>query len=72
MSGAERESLCWRCGRPGTRSCAWDDSKGTTPVAGWTAQVVPWREMDGSDGVSYHVTACPLFVASSGERGRSL
>ena len=61
MGFANKETLCWRCKRPGTRTCAWDDSKGNVPVEGWTAEEVPFRENDGSHIRTYHVIDCPLF-----------
>ncbi len=62
MSGAsacERESLCWKCTRPGTGTCSWD--KNLTPVPGWDATAVRWRHKPGEYGHTWHVNACPLF-----------
>ena len=56
------DTLCWRCKRPGTRSCAWDDSKGEIPVEGWTAEEVPYLGWAyGEEKTTFHVIDCPLF-----------
>lgn len=59
-------TLCWDCAKA-TGGCSWSDR--LTPVEGWTA--VPRRiashEIPGMDS-SYHVAACPEFVADA-ERG---
>lgn len=61
MGFQNKETLCWRCKRPGTGSCSWDASRGSVPVEGWTADEVPFRERDGSHIRTYHVIDCPLF-----------
>ena len=61
MGFQNKETLCWRCKRPGTGSCSWDASRGSVPVDGWTADEVPYREQDGSHIITYHVIDCPLF-----------
>ena len=55
------EQLCWRCKRVGTGTCAWDASKGTVPVEGWTAKEVPYRYGNSQHTTTYEITACPLF-----------
>ena len=61
MGFTNKETLCWRCKRPGTRTCSWDDSKGETPVEGWTAEKVPYMNWTNNPSTTYHVTECPLF-----------
>ena len=61
MAFANKETLCWRCKRPGTRTCSWDDSKGETPVEGWTAEKVPYMNWTNNPSTTYHVIECPLF-----------
>lgn len=53
------ETLCWRCKRPGTGSCSWD--KNLTPVPGWDAVAVRWRDTPGKYQMTWHINACPLF-----------
>lgn len=53
---------CWFCMRPGTRSCPWDDSKGSIPTPGWTAIPTPLLIQGKGIVTSYHVIDCPLFV----------
>ena len=55
------ETLCWRCKRPGTRTCSWDDSMGTVPVEGWDAEETRRWGWNESCVTSYRVKACPLF-----------
>ena len=57
------ESLCWKCTRPGTGTCSWD--KNLTPVPGWDATAVLWRDKPGEYIRTWHVNACPLFCAVS-------
>lgn len=57
--GCTGETLCWRCRRPGTGTCSWD--KSLTPVCGWDAVAVPWREAPGKYQMTWHVNGCPLF-----------
>ena len=52
-----KDTICWRCKRPGTGTCSWDKSKGIIPVEGWKAE----RVYVGGIGVSYKVFECPLF-----------
>lgn len=54
------ETLCWRCKRPGTGTCPWD--KNLTPVPGWDAVAVRWRDMPGKYQMTWRVNACPMFV----------
>lgn len=65
MSTRKAETICWRCKRPGTRTCSWDDSKGTVPVEGWEAEETSlWCGQENGGGrtvKSYIVHACPLF-----------
>ena len=55
----EKDTLCWRCTRPGTGSCSWD--KRLVPVDGWTAVPSEFREQDGSYAKSWRVLLCPQF-----------
>ena len=57
-----KETLCWKCKRPGTNSCSWDKSRGRVPVEGWNADQCAFRDSDGTYGSSYRVNECPLFV----------
>lgn len=59
VRGGKRETLCWRCTRPGTGTCSWD--KRLEPVEGWTAEEHRFRESDGSTTVSWCVLDCPLY-----------
>lgn len=62
MGCKNKETLCWRCKRPGTNTCSWDKSRGTVPVDGWTAEEVPyigWHENRAT--TSFFVIECPLF-----------
>ena len=65
------ETLCWRCKRPGTGSCAWDKSKGNTPVDGWTAEEVPYMSWCRSRATTtFVVIDCPLFVPEENYKQR--
>lgn len=57
-----KETLCWKCKRPGTGSCSWDRSRAKVPVEGWDADEVPYRESNGTYKTTYHVNECPLFI----------
>lgn len=59
----QMETLCWTCTAPGTGRCVWDESKGITPVEGWTAQRTFMRPLDmsGPPVQSYRVIACPKY-----------
>ena len=61
METNKKDTLCWRCKRPGTRTCSWDDSMGSVPVEGWTAEETPFRAKDGEYIKTYNVIDCPLF-----------
>lgn len=62
MGFSNKETLCWRCKRAGTESCAWDKSRGNVPVEGWTAEESKIRVGNGVYTKSYRVIDCPLFV----------
>lgn len=62
MGFQNKETLCWQCKRPGTGSCSWDQSRAKTPVEGWKAEEVRFREDTGIYTTTYHVIECPLFV----------
>lgn len=67
-----KSTLCWRCQRPGTNTCSWDESRGTVPVEGWTAEVRPLRMQIGRVPImktSYHVIACPLYIPDENQKG---
>ena len=55
----QNETLCWKCQRPGTGTCPWD--KSLTPVPGWDATAVLWRDKPGEYHRTWHVKDCPLF-----------
>lgn len=58
---SQKETLCWSCKKPGTRACAWDDSKGNVPVEGWTAEERPYPGACVGPKRSFHVIKCPLY-----------
>ncbi len=64
-AACERESLCWRCTRPGTGACSWD--RNLCPVPGWEAEMRQW-----GSGLSWHVFKCPLFDEQKDFDGRAL
>ena len=71
----QKETLCWSCKRPGTRTCSWDDSKGNVPVEGWTAEERPYPGAYVGPKRSFHVIECPLYekdekyyIATGGEK----
>lgn len=62
MGFPTKETLCWRCKRPGTNTCSWDKSRGNVPVEGWTAEEVPFMSwIESRATTTFHVIDCPLF-----------
>ena len=57
-----KETLCWKCKRPGTRTCSWDSSCGNIPVDGWVATDAKHRASRGGYIKTYHVIECPMFI----------
>lgn len=54
------DTKCWTCTKPGKSLCAWDASKATVPVEGWTAIPTTVR-IDERVEPSYLVLECPLY-----------
>ena len=74
----KNESLCWTCQRSATKpcnQCSW--AYNYTPVKGWTAEetVCDIHDTSGKRTPihSYHITACPQYIADDfkSARGRS-
>lgn len=62
MGFSGKETLCWRCKRPGTGTCSWDKSRGNVPVEGWTADEVPFMSwIESRATTTFRVIDCPLF-----------
>lgn len=51
--------LCWTCTKA-CGLCSW--SRDLTPVAGWTAEEVPWADPENGGQMTYHITKCPEYV----------
>lgn len=57
-----KETLCWKCKRPGSNTCSWDRSRGEIPVDGWTAKETKRWSSKGKYIKAYHIISCPLFL----------